>query len=79
MPKRHDSHFETSDAPSLQNLAWMLRTTIRKIDKVLERPAYNFMVHSAPVQEPTRKRVLAATRELHFSPNGTARTPLTRA
>ena len=34
-----------------QNLAWILRTTMRKIDKVLERPAYNFIVHSAPVQE----------------------------
>ena len=30
----------------------MLRSTMRKIDKVLERPAYNFIVHSAPVQDP---------------------------
>ena len=29
----------------------MLRSTLRKIDKVLEQPAYNFIVHSAPVQE----------------------------
>ncbi len=52
LPKRHESHFEDSEAPSLQNLAWVLRTTLRKIDKVLERPAYNFVVHSAPVQDP---------------------------
>jgi len=51
LPKRHASHFESSDGPSLQNLAWVLRSTMRKIDKVLERPAYNFIVHSAPVQE----------------------------
>ena len=51
LPKRHESHFEDSDAPTLQNLAWMLRSTMRKIDKVLERPAYNFIVHSAPVQD----------------------------
>lgn len=51
IPKRHESHFEDADAPTLQNLAWMLRTTLRKIDKVLERPAYNFIVHSAPVQD----------------------------
>ena len=53
LPKRHESHFENSDAPTLQNLAWMVRSTLKKIEKVLERPAYNFIVHSAPVQEPT--------------------------
>ena len=51
LPKRHESHFEDADAPTLANLAWVLRTTIRKLEKVLERPAYNFIVHSAPVQE----------------------------
>ena len=51
IPKRHESHFEDADAPTVQNLAWMLRTTLRKMDKVLERPAYNFIVHSAPVQD----------------------------
>jgi UDPglucose--hexose-1-phosphate uridylyltransferase len=51
LPKRHESHYEESDAATLANLAWVLKTTIRKIDKVLERPAYNFIVHSSPVQE----------------------------
>jgi UDPglucose--hexose-1-phosphate uridylyltransferase len=51
LPKRHESHYEDSDAATLANLAWVLRTTIRKIDKVLEHPAYNFIVHSSPVQE----------------------------
>jgi UDPglucose--hexose-1-phosphate uridylyltransferase len=52
LPKRHESHFEESDAATLQNLAWVLRSTLRKLDKVLERPAFNFIVHSAPVQDP---------------------------
>jgi UDPglucose--hexose-1-phosphate uridylyltransferase len=51
LPKRHASHFEDSDAPTLQNLAWILRSTLRKLDRALERPAYNFVVHSAPVQD----------------------------
>jgi UDPglucose--hexose-1-phosphate uridylyltransferase len=51
LPKRHASHFESSDAPTLENLAWVLRSTLRKINKTLERPAYNLIVHSAPVQE----------------------------
>jgi len=51
VPKRHHSHFEAAEAPAIQNLAWVLRVLIRKIDKVLERPAYNLMLHTAPVQE----------------------------
>ena len=51
LPKRHESHFEDADAPTLENLAWILRTTLRKLEKVLEHPAYNFIVHSAPVQD----------------------------
>lgn len=53
VPKRHSSHFEDADAGELQNLAWSLRTTLRKLDKALEKPAYNFVVHTAPVQEPS--------------------------
>jgi UDPglucose--hexose-1-phosphate uridylyltransferase len=51
LPQRHESHFEAADAPTLANLAWVLRSTMRKIDRVLERPAYNLIVQSAPVQE----------------------------
>jgi len=51
VPRRHESHFEDADQPTLQNLAWVLRATLRKIDRVLEHPAYNFILHSAPVQE----------------------------
>ena len=51
LPKRHGSHFEDADAPTIANLAWIMKTTIRKLEKVLERPAYNFIVHSAPVQD----------------------------
>jgi UDPglucose--hexose-1-phosphate uridylyltransferase len=53
LPKRHQSHFEDADAGTLKDMAWVLRSTMRKIDKVLERPAYNFIVHSAPVQDPS--------------------------
>jgi UDPglucose--hexose-1-phosphate uridylyltransferase len=51
LPMRHESHFEHTDAATLQNLAWVLRSTLRKMDRVLEHPAYNFILHSAPVQE----------------------------
>jgi len=51
VPKKHSSHFESVEIPQVKNLGWMLRAVIRKIDKVLERPAYNLMIQSSPVQE----------------------------
>ena len=38
LPKRHISHFENIEIPEVQNLGWMLRAVIRKIDKVLDDP-----------------------------------------
>jgi UDPglucose--hexose-1-phosphate uridylyltransferase len=51
VPKKHSSHFESVEIAQVKNLGWMLRAVIRKVDQVLERPAYNLMIHSAPVQE----------------------------
>ena len=51
LPQRHESHFEDADAATIANLARVLKSTIAKLEKVLERPAYNFIVHIAPVQE----------------------------
>lgn len=51
VPRKHNSHFETSEAAVLQNLGWVMRSTIRKIDKVLENPPYNAIIHTGPVQD----------------------------
>jgi len=51
LPKRHVSHYEATEISEVQNLGWMQRAIIRKIDKILERPAYNMMIHSSPIQE----------------------------
>jgi UDPglucose--hexose-1-phosphate uridylyltransferase len=51
LPRRHESHFEEADPSTLDNLAWVLRATLRKMDKVLEKAAYNFAVHTSPLQE----------------------------
>lgn len=52
VPFRHDSHFENIHEREVYNLAWMLKSVLKKMDKVLERPAYNLIIHTAPVQEP---------------------------
>ncbi len=51
VPRRHQSHYEVIDERQVANLAWIVRATLRKIDKVLERPAYNMIIHTAPVQD----------------------------
>jgi len=51
VPRVHHSHFEDTEASSIQNLAWVFRALLRKIDRVLERPPYNMVIHTSPIQE----------------------------
>jgi UDPglucose--hexose-1-phosphate uridylyltransferase len=51
LPRRHCSHFEDSDVPTFRNLGWVMPVVLREMDKVLEHPAYNFMIHTAPLQD----------------------------
>lgn len=51
LPRRHHSHFEATEADAVRNLAWVQRVVLRKLDRVLELPPYNFNIHTAPIQE----------------------------
>jgi len=51
VPRAHSSHFETAHSSLIQSLAWAMRATIRKIERVLENPPYNFLIHTAPIQD----------------------------
>jgi UDPglucose--hexose-1-phosphate uridylyltransferase len=51
IPKLHQSHAETITPQAIQDLASVMRATLRRIDKTLERPPYNFVVHTAPLQD----------------------------
>lgn len=51
LPRRHRSHFEEIDGADVENLAWVLKSTLQRIDRALERPAYNFCIHTAPLQD----------------------------
>ncbi len=51
LPRAHSSHFENAHASLIQSLAWAVRATIRKLERVLENPSYNFLIHTAPIQE----------------------------
>jgi UDPglucose--hexose-1-phosphate uridylyltransferase len=52
VPRRHLSHYEDAEGGQLKNLAWVLKSTLKKLEKVLERPPYNLIVHTGPAQEP---------------------------
>jgi UDPglucose--hexose-1-phosphate uridylyltransferase len=51
LPKVHNSHAETMSHADLQDLAGVLQGTLRRLDAALERPPYNLVLHSAPVQD----------------------------
>jgi UDPglucose--hexose-1-phosphate uridylyltransferase len=53
LPKRHESAFENSPSQLYTDLARALKTLLMKADKVLDNPAYNLVVHTSPVQDPT--------------------------
>jgi UDPglucose--hexose-1-phosphate uridylyltransferase len=51
MPKRHASHFEAQPEEVLRDFAVTLRTVLGRLDQALERPAYNFALHTAPLRK----------------------------
>jgi UDPglucose--hexose-1-phosphate uridylyltransferase len=52
LPTRHRSAFEESGIEDLRGLAAVLGDFLRRMDRVLHEPAYNFMLHTAPLKEP---------------------------
>jgi UDPglucose--hexose-1-phosphate uridylyltransferase len=52
LPREHRSVFEQSTAAELRGLAGALRLALRKLDLALNKPAYNFYLHTLPLREP---------------------------
>ncbi len=55
LPKRHESAFENSSSAMFEDLAKMLKTLLAKANNVLDNPAYNLVIHTSPVQDPTNE------------------------
>jgi UDPglucose--hexose-1-phosphate uridylyltransferase len=53
LPKRHAGYFEESHKQQFEFLAPILSESLRRMDKVLSKPAYNFVLHSSPLHEKT--------------------------
>jgi UDPglucose--hexose-1-phosphate uridylyltransferase len=53
LPARHRSSFEESEIDELRKLAAVLREFFRRLGAALHDPPFNFMLHTAPLREPT--------------------------
>ena len=51
LPKKHESHFENCQSTIYQNLAKALKSLVARMEKVLESPAYNMVIHTSPLRE----------------------------
>ena len=51
LPTRHRSAFEETGVEDLRGLAELLGEFLRRMDRVLQRPPFNFMLHTAPLRE----------------------------
>jgi UDPglucose--hexose-1-phosphate uridylyltransferase len=48
IPKRHNSHFENIQKNEVDEMGTVLKTILLKLEKALDRPAYNYIIHTSP-------------------------------
>jgi UDPglucose--hexose-1-phosphate uridylyltransferase len=48
LPKRHGARFEEAPRSDIESLARLLKATLQRIDRALEVPPYNMILHTAP-------------------------------
>ncbi|MBI2342693.1 MAG: galactose-1-phosphate uridylyltransferase [Deltaproteobacteria bacterium] len=49
LPKNHAAHFEDATKHEVRHLAQIFQRTLKKLEKALNDPPYNFMIHTAPL------------------------------
>ena len=48
VPKHHSSHFENIPKPGVDDLGHVLHQVLNKLEIALDKPAYNYIIHTAP-------------------------------
>ena len=52
LPRQHDASFQVMDEPGeFRDLAAILKDTIERLNRALDRPPFNFVLHTAPVSD----------------------------
>jgi UDPglucose--hexose-1-phosphate uridylyltransferase len=49
-PKKHSSVFEQSTKTEFVHLSKILKETLQRLNQALNRPAYNFIIHTSPLR-----------------------------
>jgi UDPglucose--hexose-1-phosphate uridylyltransferase len=52
LPKAHKSHFSDIDPKEIEDFAFVLKDSIRRMNKALKNPAYNYIIHTSPQKSP---------------------------
>ncbi len=48
LPKRHSSHFENIPHQSVEEMGFVLKAVLSKLELALDQAAYNYIIHTAP-------------------------------
>jgi UDPglucose--hexose-1-phosphate uridylyltransferase len=59
-PKRHHADFTSCTPTELQDLAEVVRFALQRLNTVLEKPGYNFLLHTAPLRRLNTERYASA-------------------
>jgi UDPglucose--hexose-1-phosphate uridylyltransferase len=51
LPRRHGARFEEAPRHEYESLARLLKAVLQRIDKALESPPFNLIVHTSPFSE----------------------------
>ena len=52
LPKQQSSHFENITRQAIEELGTVLKTVLRKLELALDDPSYNYVIHTAPFNQP---------------------------
>ena len=53
LPKRHGARFEEAPRHDYESLARMIKVVLQRMDRALESPAYNLILHTSPFSQDT--------------------------
>ena len=48
VPKNHNSHYENIQKNEIEELGTVLKTILLKLETALDKPAYNYIIHTSP-------------------------------
>ncbi len=63
LPKNHNSHYENIQKNEVEELGTVLKTILLKLETALDKPAYNYIIHTSPFDTQTLAALSLAHRD----------------